>query len=113
MQLSERKDNDVTVLEVVGRVDSVTAPDLGARLTSILSTPPRRVLIDFGKLEYISSAGFRVLFLASKQARDSDGRLALCGLSAKALELFSIAGFLNLFTIAPSRAAGVAALAGR
>lgn len=113
MELSERKDNDVTVLEVVGRVDSVTAADLGARLTSILSTPPRRVLIDFGKLEYISSAGFRVLFLASKQAGDSGGRLALCGLSAKALELFSIAGFLKLFTIAPSRAEGVAALAGR
>ena len=71
MELSERKDNDVTVLEVVGRVDSVTAPDLGAKLTSILSTPPRRVLIDFGKLEYISSAGFRVLFLASKQAGES------------------------------------------
>ena len=96
MELSERKDNDVTVLEVVGRVDSVTAPDLGARLTSILSTPPRRVLIDFGRLEYISS--------------ENCGRLALCGLSAKALELFSIAGFLKLFTIAPSRAEGVAAL---
>ena len=110
MELSERKDHDVTVLEVIGRVDSVTAPDLGARLTSILSTPPRRVLIDFNRLEYISSAGFRVLFLASKQARDSGGRLALCGLSAKALELFSIAGFLKLFTIAPSRDQGVAQL---
>ena len=35
MELSERKDNDVTVLEVVGRVDSVTAPDLGEKLTTI------------------------------------------------------------------------------
>ena len=51
MELSERKDDNVTVLEVVGRVDSVTAPDLGAKLTSILSAPPRRVLIDFGKLD--------------------------------------------------------------
>ena len=110
MELTERKDNDVTVLEVIGRVDSVTAPDLGVRLTSILSTPPRRVLIDFNKLEYISSAGFRVLFLASKQAGESGGRLALCGLSAKALELFSIAGFLKLFTIAPTRDQGVAGL---
>ena len=110
MELSERKDNDVTVLEVVGRVDSVTAPDLGAKLTSILGAPPRRVLVDFARLEYISSAGFRVLFLASKQAGETGGRLALCGLSAKALELFSIAGFLKLFTIAPSRAEGVASL---
>lgn len=110
MELSERKDNDVTVLEVVGRVDSVTAPDLGVKLTSLLAAPPRRVLVDFGRLEYISSAGFRVLFLASKQAGENGGRLALCGLSAKALELFSIAGFLKLFTIAPTRTEGVAAL---
>jgi anti-anti-sigma factor len=110
MQLSERKDNGVTVLEVVGRVDSVTAPDLGAKLTAILAAPPRRLLVDFARLEYISSAGFRVLFLASKQAGETGGKLALCGLSPKALELFSIAGFLKLFTVAPSRAEGVAAL---
>jgi anti-anti-sigma factor len=110
MELSERKDNDVTVLEVVGRVDSVTAPDLGR--SSRRSLAPRRAgCWSISPASSTSAApGFRVLFLASKQAGETGGRLALCGLSAKALELFSIAGFLKLFTIAPSRAEGVAAL---
>ena len=110
MQLSERSEGEVTVVEVVGRVDSVTAPDLGDRLSAILATPQQRLLVDFARLEYISSAGFRVLFIASKQAGANGGRLALCGLSEKAREIFSIAGFLKLFTIAPTRAEGVAAL---
>ena len=110
MELSERMEDGLTILEVAGSVDSVTAPDLGAKLSAILATPQHKVLIDFRQLEYISSAGFRVLFLASKQAGNSGGKLALCGLSAKAQELFSIAGFHKLFTIAPTRADGVAAL---
>jgi len=110
MQLNERSEQGVTVLEVVGRVDSVTAGELGTRLSELLASRERRLLIDFGGLEYISSAGFRVLFLATKQAGEAGSRLALCGLSGKALELFSIAGFLRLFKIAPSRAEGVLAL---
>ena len=110
MQLNEGKEQDVTVLEVVGRVDSVTAGELGTRLSELLASKERRLLIDFSRLDYISSAGFRVLFLASKQAGEAGSRLALCGLSGKALELFSIAGFLRLFKIAPSRGEGVLAL---
>ncbi len=110
MELHERTDDGVIVLEISGRVDSITAPELGSKLSAILGAPQRRVLIDVAGLEYVSSAGFRVLFLASKQAGDSGGRIALCGLSGKARELFSIAGFLKLFTIAPTREEGLAAL---
>ena len=110
MELHERTQDGVTVLEVAGRVDSVTAPDLNARLSAILGAPKRRVLIDFRRLEYISSAGFRVLFLATKQAVEGGSRLALCALSAKTHEIFSIAGFLKIFTIVPTREEGVAAL---
>ena len=110
MELHERTEDGVIVLEISGRVDSVTAPELGARLSAILGMPQRRVLIDVAALEYVSSAGFRVLFLATRQAGDSDGRIVLCGLSGKARELFSIAGFLKLFTVAPTREEGLAAL---
>ena len=110
MELRECTENGVTVLEVAGRVDSVTAPDLNARLSAMLRSPQCRVLIDFRRLEYISSAGFRVLFLATKQAVEGGSRLALCALSAKTHEIFSIAGFLKIFTIVPTREEGVAAL---
>jgi anti-anti-sigma factor len=110
MEMNEGTQDAVTVLEVAGRVDSVTAPDLGDRLTSLLSTPQRRLLIDFQRMEYISSAGFRVLFVASRHARDNGGRLAVCGLNTKANELFEIADFHKLIKVVPTRDEGLAAL---
>lgn len=110
MEMLERMEDGITVIEVVGRADSLTAPDLGEKLTALLSTPQQRVLIDFSRLDYISSAGFRVLFMASKHARASGARMAICGLNTKANELFAIADFHKLITVVATREEGVAAL---
>ena len=99
----------VTVLQGVGRVDSNTAPLLQERLVALMNGPQTRVLIDFTKLEYISSAGFRVLLLAAKRAEQTGSRLVLCGVSGKVHQLFDLGGFLDLFTIAGSRVEGIAA----
>ena len=99
----------VTVLEVVGRVDSTTAPALQERLTSTMTASRARVLIDFTRLDYISSAGFRILLLAAKRADENGSRFVLCGISGRVRQLFELGGFLDLFTIAATREEGIAA----
>ena len=110
MNVHECVINGVTVLEVEGRIDSVTAPDFEAQLVATLDTAQRLVL-DLRQLLYISSAGFRVLYRAVTQAQQKNGKLVLCGLSATVAELFAIAGFNRLFTITASREEGVTAVA--
>jgi anti-anti-sigma factor len=110
MDVRQNTVQGVTVLEVVGRVDSTTAPELQDQLSSVMPGPQTRVLVDFSRLEYISSAGFRILLIAAKRANETGGRLALCGVSGKVRQLFDLGGFLDLFTIAVSREEGVAAL---
>ncbi len=68
MDLREEKVGGVTMVEVTGRVDSTTATALGERLSANLDAPKARVLLDLSRLEYISSAGFRILLLAAKRA---------------------------------------------
>ena len=109
MDLRQNAVEGVTVLEGIGRVDSTTAPVLQERLTSLMSGQQTRVLIDFTRLDYISSAGFRVLLLAAKRAEQSGGRLVLCGISGKVRQLFDLGGFLDLFTMAGSRDEGITA----
>ncbi len=109
MEWPEDAVDGVTVLQGVGRIDSATAPLLQERLTSLMSAPQTRVLIDFTRLEYISSAGFRVLLLAAKRAEQNGSRLVLCGIAGKVRQLFDLGGFLELFTIAGSRVEGIAA----
>ena len=109
MELREASAGDVVVLEVEGRVDSATAPKFGERLTGVLTSAGSRLVVDLRHLEYISSAGFRVLLLAAKRADEGGSRLVLCGLSAKVQQLFDLGGFLDLFSISASREDGIAA----
>ena len=108
MEMHEEQVSGVTALAVTGRLDSTTAPILGQKLEAVVTTPESRLVVDFGHLEYISSAGFRVLLVAAKHAEAVGSRLVLCGLSVKIRQLFDL-GLLDLFTIAGSRDDAVAA----
>ena len=103
MEMHEEQVSGVTALAVKGRLDSTTAPLLGARLESVMAQPGGSVVVDFANVEYVSSAGFRVLLIAAKRADESASRLVLAGLSAKVRHLFDLGGFLDLFSITASR----------
>ena len=109
MELKEERVGGVTIVEVKGRLDSTTSPVLGERLTQILGAADAHLVVDFGQLEYISSAGFRVLLQAGKRAEQSTAKLVLCGVSGKVRQLFDLGGFLDLFVITGTRDEGVAA----
>lgn len=106
-----RKDlvGSVTVLAVTGRLDSTTAPTFGEQLLSVLNALQCHVVLDLRQLEYISSAGFRVLLVAAKRAEKNESRLVLCGVSGKVRQLFELGGFLDLFAISASREDAIAA----
>jgi anti-anti-sigma factor len=109
MDVKEEQVGGVTVLQVKGRLDSTTSPMLGERLTAVLEAAKARVLVDFSQLEYISSAGFRILLQAAKRADQNGAKLVLCGVSGKVRQLFDLGGFLDLFSISSTREDGIAA----
>lgn len=103
IDLQEESIGEVRVLGVKGRVDSGTAPALGERLNELIANDAGHLVLDFQGLEYISSAGFRILLLAARRADEARTRLVLCGLSDKVSQLFDLGGFLDLFVITSSR----------
>jgi anti-anti-sigma factor len=107
VEIVEGSVDQVTVLQARGRVDSTTAPRLSERLQAALG-PASRVVLDLRDVEYVSSAGFRVLLLAGKRADSGGGRLVLSGVTGKVHQLFDLGGFLDLFLIAGSREEAVA-----
>jgi len=109
MDVKEEQVGGITLLQVTGRLDSTTSPALGERLSGILDAGAARLLVDFSQLEYISSAGFRILLQAAKRAEQKAAKLVLCGLSAKVRQLFDIGGFLDLFSITATRDEGIKA----
>jgi anti-anti-sigma factor len=100
------------VLEVrpSGRIDSNTGPAFEREILQQIDGGQRRLLLDFGDLLYISSAGLRIVLLAAKRMKGAGGRLVLCSLNPQIAEVFEISGFSRILDILPSRDAALLAL---
>ena len=107
MKIETRSVYDVLVVDMSGRLDSMSSGDAGDRIVDIAKGEHKRVLLNLEKLEYVSSAGLRVLLLLAKQMRADKGSLALCGLGDRVRQVFELAGFLPLFRIASTRGAAL------
>jgi anti-anti-sigma factor len=109
LNLNELAVGSVTVVEVVGRLDSANAPKLQERVAALMTAGSASLLLDFAKVDYISSAGFRSLLLLARQATQTKCRFVLCGLTPKVRQLFDLGGFLDILPIATTREEGIAA----
>jgi len=86
MEMHEEQVGAVTALAVKGRLDSTTAPLLGARLESAMARPGASVVVDFVNLEYVSSAGFRVLLRAGRAVAGAARHLGHDGRGAQGMD---------------------------
>lgn len=110
MEIQEIPSGRITILEIKGRIDSSNAIDLSNRLRALYTKPGVLLLLDLQGLDYITSAGFRTLLIGRRHAASSGGALAMCGLSKKVQDLFEMGGFMENFTIHPTREEGIARL---
>jgi stage II sporulation protein AA (anti-sigma F factor antagonist) len=111
MEIQEGRSGDVLVVTPRGRVDSTTSGDLEQRLLDLLGSGQRRLVLDLAGIEYISSAGLRVLLVVAKRLKTAQGDLVLCALTPAVRQVFELAGFLSIFQLEDSREAALARLA--
>jgi anti-anti-sigma factor len=103
MTIHEQTESGVVVVSPQGRIDSTTFSILERHLQTVAAAGHTRVVVDFTGVDYISSAGLRVMLALAKRARDQKGRVALFGLNDGVRQVFDLAGFTSLFTVAPTR----------
>ena len=97
MTISKTLDGTSLTLALEGRLDTMTAPELEAELNSSLSSA-ESLTLDFSKLEYISSAGLRVLLSAHK-AMSGKGGMKVTNVNEIVQEVFDVTGFADILTI--------------
>ena len=110
MEMVESTDRDVSIVCVRGRVDASTAPAFEAKLLALIDAGAQRLVIDCAELDYISSAGLRVLLVAAKRLKPVHGHLALAAIQDQIKEVLDIAGFTSLLPIYTTRKAAAHAL---
>ncbi len=95
--------DDIRVISPEGRIDAATAPALESTLSEAIGEGGRRIVVDLSSVEYMSSAGLRVLLAAMKREKSLGGVLVLCSLNPFVKEVFDLTGFSRIFTMCSSR----------
>ena len=110
MEFVQKQAGDVVVVTLAGRLDSGAAQPAEESFARVLAGGTPRLAIDMSELQYISSAGLRVLLVVAKKVQQAKGKVVLFGLGSHVREVFSISGFDKIFAIEPDAAAAVAAV---
>ena len=99
MQISTEQGEGFTIIAFEGNLDTNTAPDAQAQLDGLIEGGATKLLVDFASLNYISSAGLRILLATTKKLNPVGGSLRLCGLNETVTEVFEISGFSTIFQV--------------
>ncbi len=93
MDITVSNKDDSKIVIIVGRLDSITSSKLEDWANEHIDSPQNDIIMDFSQLEYISSAGLRVIFNISKVMKKSSYKFSICNAQDHVREVFEISGF--------------------
>ena len=97
MTIEIKKNQEETIIEIVGRLDTITAPVLDKTINQDIGDT-KHLVLDVKNMEYISSAGLRVLLAAQKKMQKI-GSMKVTGVCAAVMEVFEMTGFADILVI--------------
>jgi anti-anti-sigma factor len=110
MEFAQDQVGEVAIVKLTGRLDSSTAQPAEENFAQMLRGGTSRLAIDMSRLEYISSAGLRVLLVVAKKVQQAKGKMVLFGLVPNVREVFSVSGFDKILAIQSDADAAVASV---
>ena len=104
MKITTRDVNDVKVVQIEGELDTGSSPEAHKQLDQIREEGAKKILLDMTKLDFISSAGLRVLLATAQELKQDGGNLRVCSLNESVKEVFAISGFSTLLMVLDNEA---------
>lgn len=98
MTIEEQRTEDEIKLCVEGRVDTNTSPALQEKLLTAFQKS-KRIIVDLSRVEYVSSAGLRVLLMGQKTANSKQSQMKVVGVQEAVKSVFDMSGFSSILTI--------------
>jgi len=113
MNIHTHERGPVTILELEGRLDGSQAASVENVFSELAGQDRKQFVFDFSGLQYISSAGLRVILMAAKKLRALQGRMICAGLNEQVRDIFEMSGFLTILETADSRDEAVERMGGQ
>lgn len=92
----------LVVLRCEGRLDATTSPQLEDEINKLLDSEKVKIMIDFSRIDYLSSAGMRLLLSMTKRLKNKRGRLSIFAIHEEVSEIINMAGFGSVLAIYPT-----------
>ena len=112
MEISTREVSDVLVVDMAGRLDTSTSGKAYDEMVRIAKSGANKVVLNLDKLEYVSSAGLRVILTAAKLLQASTGEMKICHANGVVKEVLEMSGFDSLIRIYADENDAIAAFGG-
>ena len=103
MEIRQVQDNEVVILELLGRLDELATADTERVFLEIVDQGHPGVVLDLSGVEYISSSGLRILLMLSRALSRGEAQLKLAGPSPFVAEVFEVSNFASIFSIYATR----------
>ena len=107
MNIEKTKIGETRVVPPEGHLDAQTEKELQDAVLKDIEDGEKFILIDFSKVEYVSSAGLRAILIIAKAQKESGGKLGVCGLVDSVAEIFSVSGFDKIVDVYSGLEAGL------
>lgn len=101
MNVIEEIKNDVVILKLEGRLDATTCAQVESKVNQITESGKNKLIFNLQKMDYLSSAGMRVLLSVTKKIKSLNGKFIVCCLTDDVLEIIKMAGFNQILNIVP------------
>lgn len=99
MQINTRESYGVTIVDMVGRLDTTTSGYTREEMVRIINKVSNKIIVNLKEIEYMSSAGLRVLLQASKLLQSSQGEMKICNANEQVSETLEVSGFHSLLDV--------------
>ena len=100
MNINERKEDEIVILELHGKIDVNSSKVFQDKFNEIAGRGEKYIVLDSKGLSYVSSSGLRVFLMFLKHLNKIGGKLVICSMSEIIFEVFEISGFVPIFNIA-------------
>ena len=98
LEINLKSIGDATVVNCIGSLDTQSSLEAEDQLNQLIDAGATKIVVNFETLDFVSSAGLRVLLAAAKSLKKVDGELRICGLN-EIVKVFDISGFATIFKV--------------
>ena len=106
MEISERNVSDITIIDLSGPLDRLAVPEAQIQISEIIRNGGKRILVNFGKVDWVSSAGTAMFISLFKSANASKTQIGFCEMNKVVHTVFQVSGFEKLLQMYDSRECG-------